>query len=252
MRLRWWETLAFTLPLFAAALIYVSGRWVGGTVLVGVTAFFAASRLHVVERNVPGFHARTTGAILLLRASALSSIYLLLVYGWWVMHREHWTHDRHGLVAFYATAALGIFLVREIRQLGSEADRYMRGSEGEEGVAAHLDPLREQGWTIVHNVVRDDDGGNVDHFAASPNGVAFAIETKTGRGRVADRGQAISSAIWSKTKFGARFVEAVLCVQTDPPAEPTPVRHGKATVWIIGPDHLRDWLEAFATPGTAR
>ena len=246
MRLRWWETVAFVLPLLAAALFYLSGSWVGGTVVLSGIAFFAALRAHVVERNIPGFYARVRGTLLLVRATALLAVYSVLVYGFWVMHREHWTRDRHGLVAFYASAGLAIFLIREIRQLGNEGERWLKGGEGEEAVAEQLDPLRSDGWVVVHNVPRDDSGGNVDHFASSPTGTAFAIETKTGGPRVADRGQAISNAIWAKEKFGVRYVEAVLCVGTGPPAEPTSVRHGKSTVWIVGLDDLRPWLQSFS------
>ena len=94
----------------------------------------------------------------------------------------------------------------------------------------HGVPLRKDGWVVVHNVLRDDVGGNVDHFVSSPTRKAFAIETKSGRLRAADRGQAISNAIWAKDKFGVRFVTAVICVGTDRPVEPTLVKHGNATV----------------------
>jgi Nuclease-related domain len=246
VRLRWWEIAGLALPLLAAGLFYASGHWVGGTVVVSAVIFVAASRARIIERNIAGFHARMRGTLLLLRAIALFSVYVLLVYGWFVMRSEHWTRDRHGLVAFYATAGLAIFLVRDIRQLGNEADRWLRGGETEEAVAAELDPLREEGWVAVHNVVRDDGGGNVDHFVSSPDGVAFAIETKAGRLRAADRGQAISNAIWAKEKFGARFVTAVVCVGTDAPEEPLLVRHGNATVWILGRSQLGGLLRSRA------
>jgi len=237
-------------PLAAAALLYVAGHWVGGTVIVSCTAFMAASRARVVERNIAGFHARTQGTLLLLRAVALFAIYVLLVYGWFVMHREHWTRDRHGLVAFYATIGLAIFLLREIRDLGNDADRWLRGSDFEEAVAAVMDPLREQGWTVVHNVLRDDGGGNVDHFLTAPRGPAFAIETKSGKLRASDRGQAISNAIWAKNKFGVRFVHAVVCVGTEPPENPVQVLHGRSQVWVAGVPQLPKWLVSFAPQQT--
>jgi hypothetical protein len=79
----------------------------------------------------------------------------------------------------------------------------------EEVVAREIDPLREAGWTVVHNVIGDDGGGNVDYFESAPGGVAFAIETKSGRFCAADRGQAISNAIWAKGKFAVRFASAL-------------------------------------------
>jgi hypothetical protein len=89
---------------------------------------------------------------------------------------------------------------------------------------------------VTHDIKKDR-GGNVDHFVSGPNG-AFAIETKRGTARAADRNQAIWNAVWAKEKFGLRWVTAVLCVGTDPPT--SPVQHGHA--WIVGTDQLVDLL----------
>jgi len=78
------------------------------------------------------------------------------------MRQHHWSHDTHGLVAFYASAGLAIFLLRDIWRLGNRADNYLTGSDAEEAVAAQLDPLRQEGWTVVHNVLRDDGRGNAE------------------------------------------------------------------------------------------
>jgi hypothetical protein len=107
-------------------------------------------------------------------------------------------------------------------------------------VASALEPLRERGWTIAHNIPREG-RGNVDHFVSGPTR-SFAIETKSGKYRAADRGQAISNAIWAKEKFGKRFVTAVLCVTTDPPDQPQNELHGRSQVWVVGPAQLRDWM----------
>jgi hypothetical protein len=85
--------------------------------------------------------------------------------------------------------------------------------------------------------VKKDRGGNVDHFLSGPNG-AFAIETKRGSARAADRNQAIWNAVWAKEKFGQRWVTAILCVGSDPP--PEPVRQGH--VWVTGPRDLVEFL----------
>jgi hypothetical protein len=80
-----------------------------------------------------------------------------------------------------------------------------------------------------------------DHFLTGPTG-AFAIETKSGKYRAVDRGQAVSNAIWAREKFGERFVTAVLCVLTDAPGQPRKELHGKGEVWVIGPAQLREWI----------
>jgi Nuclease-related domain len=170
-------------------------------------------------------------------------IYGLLVYGFYVMNTQHWTRDTHGLVALYASLALAIFLLRDIKRLGDRAENYIAGGDAEEAVGAQLRPLRDEGWVVVDNVVRDDGDGNVDHFASAPGGqAAYAIETKSGKTRAGDRGQAISNAIWAKQRFGALYVTAVLCVGKDAPEQPTQVPHGRSTVWVIGRPDLARWL----------
>src|SRR5947208_3275234 len=217
MRLRLGEAGLLAIPLILSVLFFLASSWVGGTVLLALSLLGAASRAEIVEHNIAGFHARSRSVLILLRMTALWVIYVLLVYLFFVMRQEHWTRDRHGLVAFYASAGLSIFLIREMWRSGNEAQRWMRGGEAEQAVGAELDRLREQGWFVIHNVARDF--GNVDHFVAGPVG-AFAIETKSGRHRSADRGQAVSNAVWAKGRFGARWVTPILCVGTDPPDQP--------------------------------
>jgi hypothetical protein len=242
MRLRWWEGALLVLPLLLIALFFAARQWAPAAVLCGLTLFGVASRAQLVERNVAGFYARQRGRLLLLRATALLIVYLVIVYGFWVMHRQHWTRDTHGIVAFYASGALAAFLIRDIWRLGNEGERWIIGGEAEEAVAAELDTLRDEGWVVLHNVLRET-GGNVDHFLSGPKG-AFVIETKSGKYRPVDRGQTINNAVWMKRRFGVRWVTPILCVGTDPPTEPMLVRHGNATMWVMGRSQLRAWLAA--------
>jgi hypothetical protein len=243
MRLRWWESAVLAVLLLVAAVFFAAGSWVSGLVLLCVALFGGASRASVVERNVAGFYASTRGLLILTRAAALFVLYGIIIYGFFVMEREHWIRERKGLVAFYACAALAAFLIRDVYRYGNEAIDYLFGGDQEEAVAKQLDPLREQGWVVIHNLVRDDGGGNVDHFVRGPMG-AFTVETKSGRHRVADRGQAISNAFWAKKRFGERWVDPILCVGTDPPAAPENIRHGKSDLWVMSKEQLRPWLLA--------
>ncbi|AOS45462.1 Nuclease-related domain protein [Lacunisphaera limnophila] len=61
------------------------------------------------------------------------------------------------------------------------SNRYL-GYFGERIVAEHLEPLKGQGWRILHDVPFQNNGTkfNLDHIAIGPQGV-FAIETKTRR-----------------------------------------------------------------------
>jgi hypothetical protein len=101
--------------------------------------------------------------------------------------------------------------------------------------------LDQPPWMVIHNVPRPG-RGNVDHFVAGPS-AAFVIETKSGKLRGADRGQAISNAIWAKQNFGQRYVAAVVCATNDAPSEPVRVPHGNAWLWIVAPSQLRKLIE---------
>lgn len=60
-------------------------------------------------------------------------------------------------------------------------DRYL-GYFGERIVAEHLEPLKQQGWRIFHDIPCVSNGTkfNIDHIAVGPTGV-YVIETKTRR-----------------------------------------------------------------------
>lgn len=78
-------------------------------------------------------------------------------------------------------SVLGVFIWRISRRVLERSDWYL-GHFGERNVADNLDPLREHGWRIFHDVPAERKGKkfNVDHVAVGPAGV-FAIETKTPR-----------------------------------------------------------------------
>jgi hypothetical protein len=232
LRIRWWEGALLVVPGALALLFFIAGAPIAGFVLTAVVTAVFASRAKIAERNEAGGYARTRSLLLTLQAAAFGAIYIVIAVGFVVMWREHWTRDRHGTVAFYALAGLSFFLVRDCLRLIAESDSWWLGSETEREVARHLEQLRAEGWTVVHDLPRDG-GGNVDHFVTGPRG-AFAIETKRGRNRASARAQAVSNAVWAKEKFGERWVTAVLCVDTDPPAQPS--KEGYA--WVVGRDDL--------------
>lgn len=83
------------------------------------------------------------------------------------------------VVAFLAAF---IFAARlYARRTMQSFNRYL-GYFGERIVAEHLEPLKGQGWRILHDVPFQNNGTNfnLDHIAIGPQGV-FAIETKTRR-----------------------------------------------------------------------
>jgi hypothetical protein len=240
VRLRWWEVLLGIVPLVIALLWLAGGLVIPGVVLVCLLAFAVASRARIVERQVAGAHTRTRAVLALTRSLALLVILVVVLALLWVVDRRDWTDGTPGLIASYALSGLAIYLLRDVARYADEAVDYFIGGDAERRVAKVLEPLRELGWTIAHNVPREH-RGNLDHFLTGPTG-AFAIETKSGKYRAVDRGQAVSNAIWAREKFGERFVTAVLCVLTDAPGQPRKELHGKGEVWVIGPAQLREWI----------
>jgi hypothetical protein len=236
LRLRWWESALLVPFILLAGLFVLSGEFVAAVVLVALLVVVIASRAQIRERNVAGGYARSRGWLEYFKAVALFAIYCVIVFFFFVSRHEHWTRDTRGTVAIWSLGGLAFFLLRDIRRIGDGANNWLLGGEMEREVARVLEPLRQEGWLVTHDIKKDR-GGNVDHFVSGPNG-AFAIETKRGTARAADRNQAIWNAVWAKEKFGQRWVTAVLCVGTDPPQQPRQQGH----VWILGPRDLLGFL----------
>lgn len=76
---------------------------------------------------------------------------------------------------------LGVFVWRITKSVLDRSNWYL-GHYGERNVADNLDPLRNHGWRVFHDVPAERKGKkfNIDHVAVGPAGV-FAIETKTPR-----------------------------------------------------------------------
>lgn len=236
VQLRWWEGVLLCIPAAFVVLFLLGGEIAAGLVLLALTVLLVAWRAQIAERNVAGGYARVRALLLLGQWASLLTIYIVCLDLAWVMYRHHWTRDHHGRVAFWLLIGFGFFLARETMRIGERSGDWWQGSGAEREVARRLDVLRDDGWLVIHDLPREP-GGNVDHYVAGPNG-AFAIETKLGRNRTAARNQAISNAVWAKSKFGARWVTAVLCVATEPP--PQPVKQGYA--WVVGPKDLIEFV----------
>lgn len=236
IRLKWWEALLGTPVLLLALLFFLAGTVAPGVVTTAVLVLLIAWRAEVVERNVAGGYARTRAWLLGIAWIAMAAIYAVLLLGFWIANRDHWTRTRPGTVAVYACTGLALFLAREMIRRSDEALDFLFGGNAERRVAAVLDELRKPGWDVVHDVKKDF-GGNVDHLVLGPTS-AFAIETKSGRESARARGQALANAAWAKEKYGRRWVNAVLCVLTDAP--PRPKKVGQA--WVTGIDDLKETI----------
>jgi hypothetical protein len=242
--LSWWE-LALCLPLVLLVTFFVLARaFVAAVVLTALIAVMFSWRAEIVERNVAGGYARLRGWLLVTQWVAMAALYLVVMGILIVANIDHWTRTRAGTVAVYACGGLIFFLAREMMRRGDEAINYLVGGEAEVKVAEVLNSQRELGWDVIHDIKKDW-GGNLDHLVLAPN-AAFAIETKSGGESGRARGQALANAAWAKEKYARRWVNAVLCVLTDPPSGPKKV--GQA--WVVGIGDLLPLLDRLA--GTTR
>jgi len=62
-----------------------------------------------------------------------------------------------------------------------EANRWLRGAEGERAVGAVCAEMEADGWYAIHDVSLGR--GNIDHILIGPGGI-FTIETKSHPGRI--------------------------------------------------------------------
>jgi hypothetical protein len=76
--------------------------------------------------------------------------------------------------------AVGAMLAGD-RLYSAQADRWLRGAEGERAVGAVLAQLEDEGWRALHDISLGR--GNVDHVLVGPGGI-FTIETKSHPGRI--------------------------------------------------------------------
>jgi hypothetical protein len=89
------------------------------------------------------------------------------------------------------------------------------GAEGERSTAAVLEPLRAEGFVILHDRKVTGYGGNLDHLVIGPTGL-WAVETKSLRGKVVIHGATLRigghrrDEIIDQVKQEATIVQVVL------------------------------------------
>lgn len=125
--------------------------------------------------RAPGQFARERGLELALRPVLIGVIALLTIVVAW---------DVLGLrgvpLVLVELGAIGAMLIGN-RLYQDQADRWLRGAEGEKAVGAICAELETDGWYAIHDVSLGR--GNVDHILVGPGGI-FTIETKSHRGRI--------------------------------------------------------------------
>jgi hypothetical protein len=123
----------------------------------------------------PGQYARSRGLELALRSVLIACAALLAMAVAWTVF------GLRGMpLLLIELVALGVML-GGYRLYSAQADRWLRGAEGERAVAAVLAQLEDDGWLALHDISLGR--GNVDHVLVGPGGI-FTIETKSHSGRI--------------------------------------------------------------------
>jgi hypothetical protein len=124
----------------------------------------------------PGQYARSRGLELAFRPVLIGGAGLLVMAASWAVL------GLRGLpLALVELVALGVMLAGD-RLYSAQADRWLRGAEGERAVGAILAQLEDEGWRALHDISLGR--GNVDHVLVGPGGI-FTIETKSHPGPIA-------------------------------------------------------------------
>ena len=148
----------------------------------------------------------------------------------------------------FALLLLAAVLCWAARRSQRLAERWRVGADSERAVQHALKGLASRGW-VVRNGVRWPGGGDIDHLVRSPDGVGFAIETKTRTFSEEHLRRTAATARWAarRRRRYPRGVVPVLCVVR---ANRVESRYGD--VVVVSLDRLVAVLERVALSAAAR
>jgi hypothetical protein len=151
-----------------------------------------------------------------------------------------WIEWSTGILAILALAAVVLLLFRD-----DVADALASGTHNllaadDAGVRQALDALTAEGWTVEHDV-SDVRGIVMGSLVQGPSG-AYIVEVRNRAYRLEHLRRARKDASWLHPMVGG-WVAPVLCLalRDDEP-------HRRDGVWIMGVEHLSDWLRARKPP----
>lgn len=153
-----------------------------------------------------------------------------------------WTQ---AIVTVLALAAVVLLLYRDdVAEAIAAGNEKLGLSVDAEPVRRALDSLAEDGWTIEHDFLNSR-GRRIGTVAHGPSG-AYLVESRNRAYRVEHLGRARHHAAWLHGEVGG-WVTPVLCLtlRDDDP-------HRRDGVWILGVEHLAEWLRGRTPPRGAQ
>jgi hypothetical protein len=151
-----------------------------------------------------------------------------------------------GIVTILALAAVVLLLYRDdVAEAIAASNEKLGLAVDDEPVRRALDALAgEEGWTVEHDFLSAH-GRRIGTVVHAPSGT-YLVETRNRAYRVEHLGRARHHSAWLHGEVGG-WVTPVLCLalRDDEP-------HRRDGVWIMGVEHLAEWLRARTPPRGAR
>jgi hypothetical protein len=152
-----------------------------------------------------------------------------------------WVERGQGVIAVLALAAVILLLYRDdVAEAIAAGNEKLAFGVDDQPTRRALDSLAGEGWTIEHDLPNAS-GRLIGSLVQGPSG-AYLVDVRNRAYRQEHLGRARRNATWLHGRVGG-WVTPVLClaVRDDEP-------HRRDGVWIMGVDHLADWLRRRTPP----
>lgn len=152
-----------------------------------------------------------------------------------------WADPFQGIVTVLALGAVVLLLYRDdVAEAIAAGNEKLGLTPDDQPVRRALDALAKEGWTIEHDFLNGH-GRRIGTVVQGPSG-AYLVEVRNRAYRLEHLGRARHHAAWLHGEVGG-WVTPVLCLalRDDEP-------HRRDGVWIMGAEHIADWLRRRTPP----
>jgi hypothetical protein len=157
---------------------------------------------------------------------------------------SEWLEDSTGVVAVLALAAVVLLLYRDdVADAIASGNQKLGLAADDAAVRGALDALVAEGWTVQHDI-SNERGILIGTLVQGASG-AYIVQVRNRAYRLEHLRRARRDASWLHGLVGG-WVAPVLCLTLRDDAP-----HRRDGVWIMGVEHLADWLRQRTPPRRA-
>jgi hypothetical protein len=154
---------------------------------------------------------------------------------------SEWLEDSTGVVAVLALAAVVLLLYRDdVADAIASGNQKLGLAADDAAVRGALDALVAEGWTVQHDI-SNERGILIGTLVQGASG-AYVVQVRNRAYRLEHLRRARRDASWLHGLVGG-WVAPVLCLALRDDAP-----HRRDGVWIMGGDHLANWLRQRTPP----